>query len=168
MKGSTRNIVIVVIVMVLLAFGIILAIYNNKNAKPMNANLTNKGILDDPNKGLENIINNILDNNEEEIDENLEQNSEFNNQDNINKESDKLVSTTDNDIENHFTPGEKKAIELAKEAWKKEWGNLDDVSFYNVTVQGDGKYVVSVNDSKTTKLIVRYLIDTITGLVEEK
>ena len=55
-----------------------------------------------------------------------------------------------------------------KEQWKKEWGNLNDVSFNNESIQGDGKYVVSVNDSKTTKVVQRYVVDTVTGVVEEK
>ena len=61
---------------------------------------------------------------------------------------------------------EKKALELVKEEWKKEWGNLDDVSFNNESIRSDGKYIVSVNDSRTTRVIRRYVVDTITGVVE--
>ena len=53
-----------------------------------------------------------------------------------------------------------------KEEWKKEWGNLDDVSFNNESIRSDGKYIVSVNDSRTTRVIRRYVVDTITGVVE--
>ena len=75
----------------------------------------------------------------------------------------------DNDIiENQITPGEKKALEFVKTEWKKEWGSLEGVSFNNESIQSDGKYIVSVNDSKTTRVLRRYIVDTITGVVEEK
>ena len=59
------------------------------------------------------------------------------------------------------------AIKLAKEEWKKEWGSLDDVSF-NVSVQSDGKYGVTVYDTTTTQSIQFYIVDVDTGVVKEK
>ena len=140
MNKTTKTVLIIAII-VLLIFGVALAVYNHFKAEPMDANTTGGGnVLDNANNGLENLINDILD-----------------------EENEESANT-----ENQTTPGEQKAVELVKESWKKEWGNLNDVSFNNVMIQGDGKYVVSVNDSKTTKVIRRYVVDTVTGLVEEK
>ena len=176
MKKSTRNIVIIAII-VLLIFGIAVALYGHFHTEPINANTTNN-ILDDANTGLENLLNDILDENNsenEEKEENRELNNSNNNTTNQNTQtSNKAANTTqtssknDNVVENQTTPGEKKAIELAKAEWEKEWGSLDDVSFYNVMIQGDGKYIVSVNDSTTTKVICRYVVDAITGVVEKQ
>lgn len=172
MSKTTRNILIVLVI-VLLVFGIILAIYQNFKSEPIDANVEKDNILDDANTGLENLINGILDEDNEENKENTENTEDTNK----NATSHTQGTTTQNQGQsskeegnsgNQTTPGEKKAVELAKAEWKKEWGNLDNVSFNNVMIQGDGKYVVSVNDSKTTKVICRYVVDTITGLVEEQ
>lgn len=170
MSKTTRNILIVVVI-VLLIFGIILAVYNHFKLEPMNANVEKENILNDANTGLENLINDIFDEDKKENsnnEENTEKNNTVENAQATNTSSQEQSSNVNNVIENQTTPGEQKAIELVKAEWKREWGSLDDVSFNNVMIQGDGKYVVSVNDSKTTKVIHRYVVDTITGLVEEK
>lgn len=172
MKKSTRNIIVTVII-ALLVFGIAIALYGHFHTEPINANTVNNSILDDANTGLENFINDILDEDNSESEED-EKNIETNNTANKNTQTSSANTNTqstsknNNVVENQTTPGEKKAVELAKEEWKKEWGSLDDVSFNNVMIQGDGKYVVSVNDSKTTKVICRYVVDTVTGVVEEQ
>ena len=174
MNKTTRNILIIVAV-VLLVFGIAVAIYNIFKTEPIDANVENNNILDNANNGLENVINDILEENEvnEENIKNEENTEENNTTENTQASSSQGQESSsdegnDNTSENQSTPGEQKAIELVKAEWKKEWGNLDDVSFNNVMIQGDGKYVVSVNDSKTTKVIHRYVVDTDTGLVEQK
>lgn len=173
MKKSTRNIIVAVII-ALLVFGIAIALYGHFHTEPINANTVNNSILDDANTGLENFINDILDEDNDTENTQNEENIENNNTTTKNTQTSSAntntQSTTKNNnvVENQTTPGEKKAVELAKEEWKKEWGSLDDVSFNNVMIQGDGKYVVSVNDSKTTKVICRYVVDTVTGVVEEQ
>lgn len=169
MSKSTKNILIVIVI-ILLIFGITLAIYNNFKSKPMNANVEKDNILDDANSGLENLINGIFNeestNNEEDVKQNdTVENTQSTNTSNQGQTSDKKDEHL---VENQTTPGEQKAIELVKAEWKKEWGSLDEVSFNNVMIQGDGKYVVSVNDNKTTRVIHRYVVDTVTGVVEEK
>ncbi len=174
MSKSTKNILIVIII-ILLIFGITLAIYNNFKSKPMNADVEKDNILDDANSGLENLINGIFNeeitNNEEDVKQNdTVENTQSTNTQSTNT-SNKEQSSDKKDghlVENQTTPGEQKAIELVKAEWKKEWGSLDEVSFNNVMIQGDGKYVVSVNDNKTTRVIHRYVVDTATGVVEEK
>lgn len=172
MNKATRNILIAVVI-VLLIFGISLAVYNHFKSEPIDANVDKDNILDDANRGLENLINDILeedDNSENNINE---ENTQNNNTNTENTNTQNQVSTTTKDdeteqVENQTTPGEKKAIELVKAAWEKEWGNLDGVSFNNESIQADGKYVISVNDSKTTRVVRRYAVDTSTGIIEEK
>lgn len=173
MSKTTRNILIAVVI-VLLIFGISLAVYSNFKSEPMNANVEKNNILDDANKGLENFINDIFeeDNNIENVanEENIESSNDKTNTVNTNTQNQEPITNQDSiqQVENQTTPGEKKALELVKEEWKKEWGNLKGVSFNNESIQGDGKYVISVNDSKTTRVIRRYVVDTDTGIVEEK
>ncbi len=171
MNKTTRNILIIVVI-VLLAFGIILAVYNHFKTEPIDANMANENILDDANTGLDNIINDILDEDNVENAENEEEAKNTENEKTNTQASSSKTNTqsskNDNKVDLESTSGEKKAIELAKKEWKKEWGNLNDVSFNNVMVQGDGKYVVSVNDSTTTEVIRFYVVDIKTGIVEEK
>lgn len=166
MSKVTRN-MLIVIVFVLLIFGIVLAIYNYYKTDPIDENLNKENILDDANTGLDNFINDIFDIDNEETSKN---NEEKDNKQTTNTETKNENSNDNKDdvIENQITPGEKKAIELVKEEWKKKFGNLNGVSFNNVMIQSDGKYVVSVNDSKTTKVIRWYVVDTATGLVKEQ
>ena len=174
MNKTTRNILIVVAI-VLLIFGVILAIYSQFKSEPIDANIERDNILNDANTGLENLINDILeDNNENEEEANDSENTEKNNTttntqaSNIHNEGQSSEETNANITENQTTPGEQRAIELVKSEWEKEWGSLEGVSFNNVMIRDDGKYEVSVNDSKTTKVIHRYIVDTNTGLVEER
>ena len=80
------------------------------------------------------------------------------------------TTTASNDSvedKNQMTPKENKAINLVKDVWTKDWGNLDDVSF-NVSIQSDGKYYVTVYDMVTTHLIKGYIVDVSTEIVTEK
>lgn len=164
MNKTTRNIIVIVGI-ILLIFGIVLAIYSHLKTDPVDTNTTSGNVLDDANTGLENLLNNIL--NEETINNEINaENKETTNTQTTNTQS--QGQSSNNSSVNQSTPREKKAIELVKAEWKKEWGNLNDVSFNNEMIQGDGKYVVSVNDSKTTNVIRRYVVDTTTGVVEER
>lgn len=177
MSKTTKNLLIIAVI-VLLMFGIAFAVYSHFKSKPIDANVEKENILDDANKGLENLINDIFeeDNNTEnaqnkEDTENIENKNDKTNTASTNTQTQTPSTNKDNNaeqIENQTTPGEKKALELAKKEWKKEWGNLEGVSFNNESIQSDGKYVISVNDSKTTRVVCRYVVDTNTGIVEEK
>lgn len=155
-------------IIALLIIGIAIAVYGHFKTEPIDANTSKENILDDANAGLENFINDIFDeNNIEDEGKNTEkENTQVNNTQATNGTS----TSNDNadNVENQITPGEKKALELAKEEWKKKRGNLEGVSFNNESIQSDGKYIVSINDSKTTRVIRRYVVDTITGVVEEQ
>lgn len=166
MNKSTKNIFILIVIG-LLILGIAIAVYSHLKTEPMDANTSKENILDDANSGLENFINDIFDENDNIGDEPI-----TSEQGNVQSNSTPTVSnpssSDDTPTDNQVTPGEKKALELAKDAWQKEWGNLNDVSFNNESIQSDGKYIVSVNDSQTTRVIRRYVVDTTTGVVEEQ
>lgn len=165
MSKSSKNIFILAIIG-LLVIGIAIAVYGHFKTEPIDANTSNNNILDDANSGLENFINDIFDENNIENEEN---NTEKDNDTKVNNtQATNQTNTSKDDIDNQVTPGEKKALELVKTEWKKKWGNLEGVSFNNESIQSDGKYIVSVNDSKTTRVLYRYAVDTITGVVEEK
>lgn len=162
MNKTTRNTLIMIII-ILLIFAIIFVWYQNFKTKPLDTNTVSGNILNDANTGLDNILNNILDDENIENAENIEnvENTQ-NRQDNTNTNQEK-----ETDPENQMTSKESKAINLVKEQWKKEWGNLKDVSF-NVSVRSDGKYLVTVYDITSTQLIQGYIVDVDTETIKEK
>ena len=100
----------------------------------MNANTQLGNNIPDANTGLENMLNQIL--NEEEnttVEQNKEQNTNKNEnkEPNSNPEDNNKKDNEDDSLEddNRMTPKESKAINLVKEYWKKEWGNIEDVAF---------------------------------------
>ncbi len=159
MNKTTRNILIMIII-ILLIFAIIFVWYQKFKTEPLDTNTVSGNILNDANTGLDNILDNILDNKNIENTNNVENTQ--NKQENTNKEQE-----NDTDLENQMTSKESKAINLVKEQWKKEWGNLDDVSF-NVSVRSDGKYLVTVYDITSTQLIQGYIVDVETETIKEK
>ncbi|MGN1269756.1 MAG: hypothetical protein ACI4UU_02670 [Clostridia bacterium] len=156
MSKTTRNTLIMIII-ILLIFAIIFVWYQNFKTEPIDTNTVSGNVLNDANTGLDNILNNILDDENKENTENIE-NTE-NKQENQKEE--------DVETENQMTSKENKAINLVKEQWKREWGNLNDVSF-NVSVRNDGKYLVTVYDITTTQLIQGYIVDVDAETVKER
>ena len=139
-------------------FALVCLEYQHFRFEPISANnVETKGnILPDPNQGLNNMLNEILDDNIETEVKTEEKKNE--------------TTTASNDSvedKNQMTPKENKAINLVKDVWTKDWGNLDDVSF-NVSIQSDGKYYVTVYDMVTTHLIKGYIVDVSTEIVTEK
>ena len=161
MSKGTRNILIIIAI-ALLVFGIVLAVYSKFKTDPVDANVASNNVLTDANTGLENMLENIF--NEENIVDN-EQSNTTNNTNMANNTSSTTVEPTEDD--NKMTTKEKKAIELVQEEWKKEMGNLKDVSF-NVSIQSDGKYGVTVYDTTTTRTIQFYIVDVDTEIVKER
>ena len=169
MSKSTKNILIIVAI-VLVVFAIIFAVYEHFQSKPMNANTQPENILPDANTGLENMLNDILDENTNLEQNNEESNNEVQNSNSTantssNTQTSKDPDTTEDD--NRMTPRETRAIELVKAQWLKDWGSIKDVSF-NVSIQSDGKYGVTVYDTTTTQSIQFYIVDVDTGDVRER
>ena len=172
MTKAVRNTIIIIAIVVIL-FAIIFAVYQYFQDEPMNANtLGAANVLEDANTGLENMLNEIF--NEETVDgntenvTNTEQAGSTTNPSNHEEQNNNKENETDlTEDDNRATPRETKAIELAKEQWIKEWGSTNGVSF-NVSIQSDGKYYVTVYDMVTTHLIKGYIVDVSTEIVTEK
>ena len=163
MSKGTRNILIIIAIALFL-FAVLFAVYGHLHTEPMNANTAKENMIGDANTGLDNMINDIF--SEENIIE-KPNNTETNNNTvaNTTNKKDEDIETTEDD--SRMTPKEKKAIELVQEQWKKEMGSLDSVAF-NVSIQNDGKYGVTVYDTTTTQTIQFYIVDVDTGIVRER
>lgn len=169
MDKKTRNIIIVIAI-ILLIFAILFAVYTHFKTEPMNANTQLSNNIPDANTGLENMLNQILNEEENtEVEQNKEENTNKNENQNSNQETNdkKNNEETPSEDDNRMTPKENKAISLVKEYWKKEWGSTDDVAF-NVSIQSDGKYGVTVYDVTTTQSIQFYIVDVEKGTVKER
>lgn len=158
MGKTTKNFLVIIVIAIVVIFALVCLEYQNFRFEPISANnVETKGnILPDPNQGLNNMLNEILDDNIETEVKTEEKKNE--------------TTTASNDSvedKNQMTPKENKAINLVKDVWTKDWGNLDDVSF-NVSIQSDGKYYVTVYDMVTTHLIKGYIVDVSTEIVTEK
>lgn len=158
MGKTTKNFLVIIVITIVVIFALVCLEYQHFRFEPISANnVETKGnILPDPNQGLNNMLNEILDDNIE---------TEVKTEEKKNK-----TTTASNDSvedKNQMTPKENKAINLVKDVWTKDWGNLDDVSF-NVSIQSDGKYYVTVYDTVTTHLIKGYIVDVSTEIVTEK
>lgn len=158
MGKTTKNFLVIIVIAIVVIFALVCLEYQHFRFEPISANnVEAKGnILPDPNQGLNNMLNEILDDNIE---------TEVKTEEKKNK-----TTTASNDSvedKNQMTPKENKAINLVKDVWTKDWGNLDDVSF-NVSIQSDGKYYVTVYDTVTTHLIKGYIVDVSTEIVTEK
>lgn len=158
MGKTTKNFLVIIVIAIVVIFALVCLEYQHFRFEPISANnVETKGnILPDPNQGLNNMLNEILDDNIETEVKTEEKKNE--------------TTTASNDSvedKNQMTPKENKAINLVKDVWTKDWGNLDDVSF-NVSIQGDGKYYVTVYDTVTTHLIKGYIVDVSTEIVTEK
>ena len=158
MGKTTKKFLVIIVIAIVVIFVLVCLEYQHFRFEPISANnVETKGnILPDPNQGLNNMLNEILDYNIE---------TEVKTEEKKNK-----TTTASNDSvedKNQMTPKENKAINLVKDVWTKDWGNLDDVSF-NVSIQSDGKYYVTVYDTVTTHLIKGYIVDVSTEIVTEK
>ena len=158
MGKTTKNFLVIIVIAIVVIFALVCLEYQHFRFEPISANnVENKGNkLPDPNQGLNNMLNEILDDNIETEVKTEEKKNE--------------TTTASNDSvedKNQMTPKENKAINLVKDVWTKDWGNLDDVSF-NVSIQSDGKYYVTVYDMVTTHLIKGYIVDVSTEIVTEK
>ena len=163
MSKTTKNILITIVIAIVI-FALVCLGYQHFKSEPISAdNVEAKGnILPDPNQGLNNMLNEILDDNVE-----TEVKTEEKENETTTASNDSITSNDSVEDKNQMTPKENKAVNLVKDVWTKDWGNLDDVSF-NVSIQGDGKYYVTVYDTVTTHLIKGYIVDVNTEIVTEK
>lgn len=162
---------LIVIVLVLLALGIIWAVYENYKTEPANINATKE--LPDENKGIDNIINDFVENmltNEEAGANVLEdgENTQKTENDGNNNENSKEESNGNSSevVEGTTTSREEKAIKLAKEYYEEEYGDSDDLYFSYEGVNGEGKHIVRVSSNAVN--VAFLIVDLSTELVTEK
>ena len=62
------------------------------------------------------------------------------------------------------TSKEQKAIELVK----KQWGDTNGVYFSNMSIDSQGRYIVSVNDKRSTKTLAFFVVDVEKGTVTKQ
>ena len=162
MTKTTKNILITIVIAILV-FALICIIYQHYSQKPLPKTVIGEGeILPDANSGLENIINDILDENVTEPEEDEKKQAE--------NETESTVTVSSNSTEddgNQMTPKETKAINLVKKKCTEQFGGLEGIAF-NISIQNDGKYLVTVYDTKTTRTITGYIVDVTTEVVTEK
>ena len=156
-KTAKRSVLIILIVILL--FVIIWFVYDSLKKEPVNANSITTNITD-KNSGLDNVINDLFEKADiNEIDANLIENTIDENTNTTNETVTNTGSSTTS-----VTSKEQKAVALVK----KTWGDTDGVYFSNMSIDNKGRYIVSVNDSKTTKTLAFFVVDVDKELVTKQ
>ena len=153
-KTMKNSLTIIGIVAVL--FVIVWLVYDVVKTEPVDANIVYDNLVDE-NTGLDNIINELYEDISNEIETNTVNKEENKNE--TEEENGEDVSTSET-----ITSKQEKAIALVK----KEWGGEDGVYFLNDSVDSQGRYIVSVRNSKTTNVIVFFVVDVENELVTKK
>ena len=156
-KTAKRSVLIILIVILL--FVIIWFVYDSLKKEPVNANSVTTNITD-KNSGLDNVINDLFEKADiNEIDANLIGNTI---DDNTNTTNETVTNTGSSTTS--VTSKEQKAVALVK----KTWGDTEGVYFSNMSIDNKGRYIVSVNDSKTTKTLAFFVVDVDKELVTKQ
>lgn len=142
---------LIVIAIAILVFVIIYFVYDLLKAKPTYSEQVQQSNLEGSNMGIDTdkLFENVSTSNEEKT--NIENEVEEP------KENTEVLNGT-------VTSKEEKAIELAK----KQWKSTEGVYFLNMAINSKGNYIVTVNDSKTSKTLAFYEIDVENEIVKEK
>ena len=159
MEKTAKRSVLIILIMILL-FVIIWFAYDSFKKEPANANAVTTNITD-KNSGLDNVINDLFEKADiNEIDANLIGNTIVD--DNTNSTNETVTNTGSSTTS--VTSKEQKAVALVKKAW----GDTDGVYFSNMSIDNQGRYIVSVNDAKTTKTLAFFKVDVEKELVTKQ
>lgn len=159
MEKTAKKSVLIILIMILL-FVIIWFVYDSFKREPVNANSVTTNITD-KNSGLDNVINDLFEKADiNEIDANLIGNTIVD--DNTNSTNETVTNTGSSTTS--VTSKEQKAVALVKKAW----GDTDGVYFSNMSIDNQGRYIVSVNDAKTTKTLAFFKVDVDKELVTKQ
>ncbi len=159
MEKTAKKSVLIILIMILL-FVIIWFVYDSFKKEPANANAVTTNITD-KNSGLDNVINDLFEKADiNEIDANLIGNTIVD--DNTNSTNETVTNTGSSTTS--VTSKEQKAVALVKKAW----GDTDGVYFSNMSIDNQGRYIVSVNDAKTTKTLAFFKVDVDKELVTKQ
>lgn len=163
MNNSEKK-VIFIIVIVLILFGIIWLVYDLVKKKPADTKTDNTNFADE-NTGLDNIINELFDNVTENENVEIDIKNEGNNVNEIGQndtvEQNKINQSSSTES---VTSKEQKAIELVK----KTMGDTNGVYFSNMSIDSQGRYIVSVNDKRSTKTLAFFVVDVEKGTVTKQ
>ena len=159
MEKTAKKSGLIILIMILL-FVIIWFVYDSFKKEPANANAVTTNITD-KNSGLDNVINDLFEKADiNEIDANLIGNTIVD--DNTNSTNETVTNTGSSTTS--VTSKEQKAVALVKKAW----GDTDGVYFSNMSIDNQGRYIVSVNDAKTTKTLAFFKVDVDKELVTKQ
>lgn len=159
MEKTAKRSVLIILIMILL-FVIIWFVYDSFKKEPANANAVTTNITD-KNSGLDNVIDDLFEKADiNEIDANLIGNTIVD--DNTNSTNETVTNTGSSTTS--VTSKEQKAVALVKKAW----GDTDGVYFSNMSIDNQGRYIVSVNDAKTTKTLAFFKVDVDKELVTKQ
>ena len=163
MNNSAKK-VIFIIVIVLILFGIIWLVYDLVKKEPADTKTDNTNFADE-NTGLDNIINELFDNVTENENVEIDIKNDGNNVNEIGQndtvEQNKVNQSSSTES---VTSKEQKAIELVK----KQWGDTNGVYFSNMSIDSQGRYIVSVNDKRSTKTLAFFVVDVEKGTVTKQ
>lgn len=164
MKKITKVLWVILAILIIIFAGNMLAKYIHTvqtNANNINQNTINE-IVNQVRNNIKNEIHNQIDEKVQNEIENIIENTITNDvEENEDEENQKEPET------NGAQTGEddrQKAINMAK----KEWGEDENVSFKIDEQTENGKFVVSVVDKSTTKVIFWYSVDVKNNTIEEK
>lgn len=147
MNKIIKNSLITILIAILL-FVIVYFVYDIIKVKPVNMEQAKQNNTAGPNEGLD--TNKLFEN------INVSNNNEDNNEEIVNNNTEVLNGT--------ISSKEEKAIELVK----KKWGSTDGVYFSNMGINSKGNYIVTVNDSTTSKTLAFYEVDVEGEMVKER
>ncbi len=159
MNKTVKNILIAMVVAILVVFVIIYVAYELLKVKPVSKERIEQTNLEGANSGLDTnkLFENVNIANEEEQEKKEDEEKENENKEETPKENTEVLNGT-------ISSKEEKAVELAK----RKWGSAEGVYFSNMAINSKGNYIVTVNDSKTSKTLVFYEIDVDNEIVKEK
>lgn len=158
MEKNTK-IIIAVLVIALIILGIVISVNKNKAVQTDNKNTINQSNeVQNVVNWIKNEVNDVQNNIENTIPENNVENIIDNAQDNSNN------SIQENETSNKEEDNNQKAIDMVK----SDWGEDESVNFKIDEQSEDGKYVISVVDKNTTKVLVWYDVDIKNNTIQER
>lgn len=161
--SKTVKITLIVIAIILVLFAIICFGYEHFKTQPVDANNVDTNLVDE-NAGLDNVINDLFETTDTEEAVEEEPIEEETYTEGTNSGEGSYKSEEKEEKTETVTSKEEKAINLVK----KEWGNTKGVYVSCMGIDNDGKYTISVNDSKTTRVLAFYTVDVDKGTVKEQ
>lgn len=162
-KNSKKIIGVIIILALILA--LIWIVY--ESVKPETVSISASNELPNENMGLDNIINNIFENT---VTNTVSENEIINevNQNVVEDETETEVSNDHSEVVSGTnTSREERAIELAKEYYEEEYGDISEIYFSCEEIYNDGRYIIRAG-SAGSGINMFLFVDLDTEIVTEK